>query len=540
MDPTDSVHSLGHRHRLLDGNTNCALSTYNNNNNDNDNDNETSASSPPTSTRRHHRHRMRNFSGKRRTLATVLCAPAAVWLLLSTHSFVCVGAIGGRVFGRTAVPPPLTRRRRGAVAPPEQAQTTTDSPPNTNNDELRSDKNKPSVSTSFLDNLFQKGSYDRKEAIFVVIAAAIIGLNTGFLNGVTLSAAFLKGTDSVSIGSKSSSSSSRGTMATLNPATDVVAGTAGSLTKNALALADWPRQSSVFWYTLGMVGSYMGGACLAGFINEGAQKHVIEPRYGPTFLIGGICLSVAELLARTGMPSRFVFFLATASLGIQNAIASLYSANLIRCTMTGVTTDVGLSLGQCLRGDFRNLSRGMVLGGVVLCFWIGGILASPSVSLWKHHTLLINAGVFFALGILCTVYLTVELGVTLRQALTGGWRWKEVLKHLDPNRDGGGRVTMTRGELRNIFDELTGIGGIGDTGGIGAPDYDEDDDTRRRHHISEAQLRARLEEETTLRKISPFQAKVLVRAADTDQNGSISFAEWEEITSNLLQLPETN
>lgn len=376
--------------------------------------------------------------------------------------------------------------------------------------------------TSFLDNLFQKGRYDRKEAMLVVIAAAIVGLNTGFISGVTVSAVFLEGTNSI---------------ANNNPATQMVAGTAGSFTANALAFAHSRTKSSAYFFTLGMMLSYIGGACLAGFINKGAEKYVIEPRYGPTFFIGGVFLSVASLFANLGMPSRYIFFLTTASLGIQNAIASLYSANLIRCTLTGVTTDVGLLLGQCISGDYRNLSRGMVVGGILACFWIGGVLASPSVAALKQNTLVINAAVFFLLSILCTFYLKVQLGVSLWQAITGKWRWKEVLKHLDPNRvnrntspvTSNTAALLTREKLHAVFDELAGVRVANDNGN------DKLLVKRRQKNFSEAQLRTRLEQDKTI-QMSAFHIKTLFRAADRDKDGSISFDEWEEIADNLLSV----
>jgi len=341
-------------------------------------------SSPSIPRRRRWR---RNPNGSSKTVKALV---AIACVLLSMHFFVRVEAIKMRGLSSGRIAFPLVARRRKVGIRQRQREhehehehkhehkhehqhqrspdpTADRAKPCPSAHEQLSDK--PSVVTSFLDNLFQKGSYDRKEAVFVVAAAAIVGLNTGFLNGLTMSAALLEATNSNSyiVGTNSSPG------APLNPATEMIAGTAGSVTKMALAVTDYRSlKSSVFWYALGLVGSYIGGACLAGFINKGAQKHVIEPLYGPTFVIGGVFLSVAALLAGTGMPSRFVFFLATASLGVQNAIASLYSANLIRCTMTGVTTDLGLSIGQCLGGDFENLSKGMLLSGIVFCFWIGG------------------------------------------------------------------------------------------------------------------------------------------------------------------------
>jgi len=430
--------------------------------------------------------------------------------------------------GITRRSPLIRLRRRYHALEQTLASTTTTSSPITKDHDDNDSKKKKSAMTCFLDNLFQKDCYDRNEAVFVVIAAAIVGLNTGFINGVTVSATFLQGTNSI---------------AKNNPATQMVAGTAGSFTANALAFARSRTKSSAYFFTLGMILSYIGGACLAGFINKGAEKQVIEPRYGPTFFVVGVFLSVASLLANLGMPSRYIYFLTTASLGIQNAIASLYSANLSRCTMTGVTTDTGAFLGQCIGGDYRNLSRGMVVGGVLACFWIGGLLASPSVAKWKQNTLVINAAVFFLLSILCTLYLKAQLGLTHWQASTGRWRWKEVLKHLDPNRvnntspDTTGTTTalLTREDFHAIFDEPTGVRVANDN----SNDKDELLVKRRQKNFTEAQLRTRLEQDKTI-QMSALHTKILFRAADRDKDGSISFDEWEEIIDNLLWCEQKN
>ena len=47
----------------------------------------------------------------------------------------------------------------------------------------------------------------------------------------------------------------------------------------------------------------------------------------------------ASILAALEFETIYVFCLAAAANGIQNGIASIYSANLIRCSLTGSSTD---------------------------------------------------------------------------------------------------------------------------------------------------------------------------------------------------------
>lgn len=99
--------------------------------------------------------------------------------------------------GITRRSPLIRLRRRYHALEQTLASTTTTSSPITKDHDDNDSKKKKSAMTCFLDNLFQKDCYDRNEAVFVVIAAAIVGLNTGFINGVTVSATFLQGTNSI-------------------------------------------------------------------------------------------------------------------------------------------------------------------------------------------------------------------------------------------------------------------------------------------------------------------------------------------------------
>ena len=52
---------------------------------------------------------------------------------------------------------------------------------------------------------------------------------------------------------------------------------------------------------------------------------------------------------------QFIFYLASFANGIQNGISSIYSEKLIRSTgLTGTLTDIGIFLGQHLRGNRKN------------------------------------------------------------------------------------------------------------------------------------------------------------------------------------------
>jgi len=324
------------------------------------------------------------------------------------------------------------------------------------------------------------------EIKFVVFATCLIALNSGFVNGVTMSAFFM-----------------------VPPKKEVVAGFAGHYTSTAIYLIehDWEQ----YTYHLFMIISYMAGAFVAAMISPHARPYVIEPRYGPTFTIGGTMLLVASILAKFEKPSQYVFFLVAASNGVQNGIASIYSANLIRCTLTGATTDIAIIIAQCIHGNYKGLARGVVLTAIVFFFWIGGLISFSAVRQFTAYTLLFNAGLFYLVGLTLVYYLVKELGISLYDAVFGTWKWKKVLKKLHTLHTGDG--DLTREKLMDVFDIIDAEGD-----GNGVIDIDELRDGMKAAKV----------------QIADYEMKRLFRAADDDGDGVIDRTEWNNLAKKIL------
>ena len=188
-------------------------------------------------------------------------------------------------------------------------------------------------------------------------------------------------------------------------ATQMIAGNAGSFSSNAIALNDINEEMDIYLYFLCLILSYMGGSFVVTLITPRAQKWTPEPRYGPTFFLSGTLLLMSGVVAYLEAPSRFVFFLASAALGVQNGISSIFSANLVRCTLTGITTDIALVLGQMVHKNFESFQRGLILSIIVTNFWIGSLVSVPIVERLAFRSLLITAFTFYLLAVLCVVYL---------------------------------------------------------------------------------------------------------------------------------------
>jgi len=331
--------------------------------------------------------------------------------------------------------------------------------------------------------------YNINEAKFILFACCLIALNSGFVNATCLSGFLIdvEGTDA-------------------NPSSHMVAGFAGSYTNTSIGLADtnWDK----YTYNLCILLSYMFGSFIAAMICPHAKPFVIEPNYGPTFWIGGTMLLAASLLAMNGYPSRYIFFLVVCSNGIQNGIASIYSANLIRCTLSGATTDIAIVIAQMINGNYKGSAKGSVLGLICFFFWFGGIIGWFGARYFTVYTLFINAIIFYMCGLVLVVYVMKEFDVSFYGAVTGTWKWKQVLKKL--NTDDG---DLTKEKLMKIFDDI-------DADGDGSGDLD-----------CEELIFGLKKAKVVMRS---YEMNALFRAADENGDGSVTRDEWQALADKIL------
>jgi len=352
---------------------------------------------------------------------------------------------------------------------------------------------------TYLDTLFAS-DYEKREAIYVLIAGVLIALNTGFVNGVSMSPFFLSESDSDFEGDT-----------TFNPPAQGISGTGGSFTKSARFLVE--RNWSQYSYVTCLILAYIAGSSIPGFLVPRAHIYLLEPLYGPTFFIAALFLLAAGLFATYHLPSRFIFYFATAALGVQNSITSLYSANLIRCTLTGASTDLGLIFAECVRGNWTKFIRGTLITVIVTFYWIGGMIAIPLAEELHEKALYFSAGLFFIMGLICMAYTIIELEVTMFQALCGSWDWKDVINGLFKDDDS----SRTMEDFTGLFDEI-------DVDGDGKLELEE--------------LRSGLSRSKKL-KMSEFRLKAFMRAVDADGDHCVERSEWLALASTMVNTEKT-
>lgn len=125
--------------------------------------------------------------------------------------------------------------------------------------------------------------YNVIEARFTILAAILIALNKGFVNGVTLSGLL--------------SDKNEGLADPLNPDEAMVSGVAGYITQNARSLVanvtieekfvDEDARWHFYQYNLFMFISYMFGAFITAVLSPRAKPYSVDPMFGPAFFDWG-------------------------------------------------------------------------------------------------------------------------------------------------------------------------------------------------------------------------------------------------------------
>mmetsp|Transcript_23672 Transcript_23672/g.36554 ORF Transcript_23672/g.36554 Transcript_23672/m.36554 type:complete len:604 (+) Transcript_23672:110-1921(+) len=244
-----------------------------------------------------------------------------------------------------------------------------------------------STGNQLLDDL----NNSKKEYAFVIGAGICLSFNSGYVNGSALSG-----------------------LLTPSGVIESVSGFTGTYTTSALALADGNMDE--FSFHVFMIMSFIFGAFLSSLMTPKTPPYQLAPNYGPTFLVGGVFLTIASILASIQEDDRHFFYFAGAANGIQNGISSMYSANLIRsCHLTGTSTDIGLILGQIVRGHRENFWKLIILCSLASSFWFGGFVSYYSTHRFTHHTLFFNAGFFLFIGVSLVMFIVKEYHISIQE-----------------------------------------------------------------------------------------------------------------------------
>ncbi len=161
----------------------------------------------------------------------------------------------------------------------------------------------------------------------------------------------------------------------------------GSTSLLGIAMATGNDGEALHWVL--SIAAFVTGATLSGLIVQQSTLK-LGRRYGVALVFESLLLFAAVPLLMAHHPLGL--YLASMACGLQNGMASTYTGMVFRTThVSGIFTDLGIYLGQRLRGLDVDTLRIRVCLLVAGCFLGGGIVGARLFQVMQERTLLIPA-----------------------------------------------------------------------------------------------------------------------------------------------------
>lgn len=162
---------------------------------------------------------------------------------------------------------------------------------------------------------------------------------------------------------------------------------------------------------LAVIVSFVSGATLSGYIVRDSTLQ-LGRRYGIALFLESLLLFIAvPFMNRHNM---FGIYAAACACGLQNAMASTYSGTVVRTThVSGMFTDLGISLGHGLRGMPIDWKRTRLCFLVISGFLCGGIAGAVIFGYIGCSALYIPAGLTAAISLSYVIYRNMKSGRVL-------------------------------------------------------------------------------------------------------------------------------
>lgn len=135
--------------------------------------------------------------------------------------------------------------------------------------------------------------------------------------------------------------------------------------------------------------SFVAGAVVSGFV-IGGESLRLGRRYSVALLAESALLLSAMVFLNRG--SLLGHYLASGACGLQNAMTSTFSGAVVRTThVTGLFTDLGVTLGLWLRGQRTDQRRVVLYFTLIAGFILGGVLGAIGFNAYRFETLIAPA-----------------------------------------------------------------------------------------------------------------------------------------------------
>ncbi|HVL02123.1 MAG TPA: YoaK family protein [Dongiaceae bacterium] len=148
--------------------------------------------------------------------------------------------------------------------------------------------------------------------------------------------------------------------------------------------------------------SFVVGAAISGAV-IGNESLKLGRRYGVALIAESAVLLLA--MYALNQESNWGHYLASGACGLQNAMTSTFSGAVVRTThVTGLFTDLGVTLGLLLRGQPADRRRVFLYFTLIAGFTLGGVVGALNFNDFKFNAMLVPAALSAMAAVIYLVY----------------------------------------------------------------------------------------------------------------------------------------
>lgn len=179
----------------------------------------------------------------------------------------------------------------------------------------------------------------------------------------------------------------------------------GSATQFGTSVFHEPVNESL--HLFGILVSFLFGAILSGALLQGTSLK-LGKHYDTALVMEAVLLFIS--LAFLYQNQAYGHYFASAACGLQNAFATTFSGAIVRTThVTGVFTDLGIMLGQWLRGAELDKRKAKLFVLIISGFIFGGVLGAILFKSIAFMALLVPAFICISLALVYRVYVAKQM-----------------------------------------------------------------------------------------------------------------------------------
>lgn len=174
----------------------------------------------------------------------------------------------------------------------------------------------------------------------------------------------------------------------------------GSTTLLGIAVGHGEMMTSL--HLIAIIGSFVAGCVFGGFLIQDSTLK-LGRRYGVALVIESFLLFAAVPFLSN--KSDLGDYLASCACGLQNGMVSTYSGAVLRTThVSGIFTDLGIFIGQLLRGNAIDTRRLRLCLLLLASFFAGAIGGTIGFSYFGYRTLYFPAALTGFVGFSYSMY----------------------------------------------------------------------------------------------------------------------------------------